>query len=211
MKAARAKFNFQAQSPKWVPVWADIINMPLCYSKIRCKDLDQICSLNSLHIVHLKQTFRSVNCSLVGFPVACLIIIIPFLLQGAHAAKRRHCLHPQAGWCQLVWRRTSWQSWHFPHILCGGKLLHLISVLIIYDPALRSQISFFCPSQILAPSEKPTPIRSPTLQVLDYGEAIALFNFNADLPVELSFRKVSITVERKKYWRQPGSLTNFSS
>ncbi|XP_027133583.1 vinexin isoform X1 [Larimichthys crocea] len=43
--------------------------------------------------------------------------------------------------------------------------------------------------EILAPSEKPTPIRSPTLQVLDYGEAIALFNFNADLPVELSFRK----------------------
>ncbi|XP_010764113.1 vinexin isoform X5 [Notothenia coriiceps] len=43
--------------------------------------------------------------------------------------------------------------------------------------------------EILAPTEKPTPIRSPTLQVLDYGEAVALFNFNADLPVELSFRK----------------------
>ncbi|XP_041793757.1 vinexin isoform X2 [Chelmon rostratus] len=43
--------------------------------------------------------------------------------------------------------------------------------------------------EILAPTEKPTPIKSPTLQVLDYGEAVALFNFNADLPVELSFRK----------------------
>ncbi|KAK5932876.1 hypothetical protein CgunFtcFv8_004548 [Champsocephalus gunnari] len=43
--------------------------------------------------------------------------------------------------------------------------------------------------EILAPTEKPTPIRSPTLQVLDYGEAVALFNFNADLLVELSFRK----------------------
>ncbi|XP_051278687.1 vinexin isoform X3 [Dicentrarchus labrax] len=43
--------------------------------------------------------------------------------------------------------------------------------------------------EILPPTEKPTPIRSPTLQVLDYGEAVALFNFNADLPVELSFRK----------------------
>ena len=45
--------------------------------------------------------------------------------------------------------------------------------------------------QVLAPTEKPTPIKSPTLQVLEYGEAVALYNFNADLPVELSFRKVS--------------------
>ncbi|XP_073322127.1 vinexin isoform X2 [Pagrus major] len=43
--------------------------------------------------------------------------------------------------------------------------------------------------EILPPSEKPTPIKPPTLQVLDYGEAVALFSFNADLPVELSFRK----------------------
>ncbi|XP_045890466.1 vinexin isoform X2 [Micropterus dolomieu] len=43
--------------------------------------------------------------------------------------------------------------------------------------------------EILPPTEKPTPIKNPTLQVLDYGEAVALFNFNADLPVELSFRK----------------------
>ncbi|XP_028312846.1 vinexin isoform X2 [Gouania willdenowi] len=50
--------------------------------------------------------------------------------------------------------------------------------------------------EILPPTEKPTPVRSPTLQVLDYGEAVALYNFNADLPVELSFRKgevISIT------------------
>lgn len=52
--------------------------------------------------------------------------------------------------------------------------------------------------QILPPTEKPTPIRSPTLQVLDYGEAVALYNFNADLPVELSFRKVSDATEMKK-------------
>ncbi|XP_042344195.1 vinexin isoform X2 [Plectropomus leopardus] len=43
--------------------------------------------------------------------------------------------------------------------------------------------------EILLPTEKPTPIKPPTVQVLDYGEAVALFNFNADLPVELSFRK----------------------
>lgn len=64
--------------------------------------------------------------------------------------------------------------------------------------AVMSLLSFFLfsPSQILPPSEKPTPKKSPTLQVLDYGEAVALFNFNADLPVELSFRKVSIAVEQ---------------
>ncbi|XP_072288609.1 vinexin [Eucyclogobius newberryi] len=50
--------------------------------------------------------------------------------------------------------------------------------------------------EVLAPTEKPTPIKPPTLQVLEYGEAVALYNFNADLPVELSFRKgevISIT------------------
>ncbi|KAK7934183.1 hypothetical protein WMY93_005079 [Mugilogobius chulae] len=50
--------------------------------------------------------------------------------------------------------------------------------------------------EVLAPTEKPTPIKSPTLQVLEFGEAVALYNFNADLPVELSFRKgevISVT------------------
>ncbi|XP_039625547.1 vinexin isoform X2 [Polypterus senegalus] len=43
--------------------------------------------------------------------------------------------------------------------------------------------------EIIPASEKPTPIKLPTLQVLEYGEAIALFNFKGDLPVEMSFRK----------------------
>ncbi|XP_077600466.1 vinexin-like isoform X2 [Stigmatopora nigra] len=50
--------------------------------------------------------------------------------------------------------------------------------------------------EILSPSEKPTPIKPPSVQVLEYGEAVALYNFNADLPVELPFRKgevISIT------------------
>ncbi|XP_069555877.1 vinexin isoform X1 [Brachyistius frenatus] len=57
--------------------------------------------------------------------------------------------------------------------------------------------------EILPPTEKPTPIKSPTLQVLDYGEALALYNFNADLPVELSFRKgevISITRQVDDKW-----------
>ncbi|XP_064203572.1 vinexin isoform X3 [Anguilla rostrata] len=43
--------------------------------------------------------------------------------------------------------------------------------------------------EIIPPTEKPTPIKSPTIQVLEYGEAVAQFNFPADLPIELSFRK----------------------
>ncbi|KAM3868299.1 vinexin [Diretmus argenteus] len=57
--------------------------------------------------------------------------------------------------------------------------------------------------EILPPTEKPTPIKSPTIQVLDYGEAVALYNFNADLPVELSFRKgemISVTRRVDDRW-----------
>uniref|UniRef100_H3AHS9 Sorbin and SH3 domain containing 3 n=1 Tax=Latimeria chalumnae TaxID=7897 RepID=H3AHS9_LATCH len=43
--------------------------------------------------------------------------------------------------------------------------------------------------EILSPTESPKPIKSPTIQVLEYGEAVAQFNFKGDLPVELSFRK----------------------
>ncbi|KPP65703.1 hypothetical protein Z043_115863 [Scleropages formosus] len=43
--------------------------------------------------------------------------------------------------------------------------------------------------EMIPPTEKPTPIKPPSIQVLEYGEALALFNFSADLPVELSFRK----------------------
>ncbi|XP_066499897.1 vinexin isoform X2 [Hoplias malabaricus] len=57
--------------------------------------------------------------------------------------------------------------------------------------------------EIIPPTEKPVPIKSPTVQVLEYGEAVALFNFNADLPVELSFRKgevISITRQVDDHW-----------
>nr|XP_029137652.1 vinexin isoform X2 [Labrus bergylta] len=66
--------------------------------------------------------------------------------------------------------------------------------------------------EILPPTEKPTPIKSPTLQVLDYGEAVALFNFNADLPVELSFRKgevINITRRVDDQWLE-GRITGTS-
>uniref|UniRef100_A0A8C9R3Y9 SH3 domain-containing protein n=1 Tax=Scleropages formosus TaxID=113540 RepID=A0A8C9R3Y9_SCLFO len=43
--------------------------------------------------------------------------------------------------------------------------------------------------EILPPSEKPMPIRVPIVQVLEYGEAVALYNFTADMPVELSLQK----------------------
>ncbi|KAH0623128.1 hypothetical protein JD844_031112 [Phrynosoma platyrhinos] len=43
--------------------------------------------------------------------------------------------------------------------------------------------------EVLPPTEIPKPIKSPTIQVLEYGEAVAQYNFKGDLPVELSFRK----------------------
>ncbi|XP_066495699.1 vinexin isoform X2 [Tiliqua scincoides] len=43
--------------------------------------------------------------------------------------------------------------------------------------------------EVLPPTEVPKPIKSPTIQVLEYGEAVAQYNFKGDLPVELSFRK----------------------
>ncbi|XP_065103670.2 vinexin isoform X4 [Paramisgurnus dabryanus] len=57
--------------------------------------------------------------------------------------------------------------------------------------------------EIIPSTEKPTPIKSPTVQVLEYGEAVALFNFNADLPVELSFKKgevISIVRQVDDHW-----------
>uniref|UniRef100_A0A8C8S2Z4 Sorbin and SH3 domain containing 3 n=1 Tax=Pelusios castaneus TaxID=367368 RepID=A0A8C8S2Z4_9SAUR len=43
--------------------------------------------------------------------------------------------------------------------------------------------------EILPPTEIPKPIKPPTIQVLEYGEALAQYSFKGDLPVELSFRK----------------------
>ncbi|XP_061871887.1 vinexin isoform X3 [Colius striatus] len=43
--------------------------------------------------------------------------------------------------------------------------------------------------EVLPPTEVPKPIKAPTIQVLEYGEALALYNFRGELPVELSFRK----------------------
>ncbi|XP_067857623.1 vinexin [Heptranchias perlo] len=43
--------------------------------------------------------------------------------------------------------------------------------------------------EIIPPTERPTPIKSPPVQLLEYGEAVATFSFKGDLSVELSFRK----------------------
>lgn len=44
--------------------------------------------------------------------------------------------------------------------------------------------------QVLPADEIPKPIKPPTYQVLEYGEAVAQYTFKGDLEVELSFRKV---------------------
>ncbi|XP_032986387.1 sorbin and SH3 domain-containing protein 1 isoform X31 [Rhinolophus ferrumequinum] len=43
--------------------------------------------------------------------------------------------------------------------------------------------------ELLPPAEKAQPKKLTPLQVLEYGEAIAKFNFNGDTQVEMSFRK----------------------
>ena len=43
--------------------------------------------------------------------------------------------------------------------------------------------------EILPPTEKAQPKKSAPVQVLEYGEAIARFNFTGDTAVEMSFRK----------------------
>ncbi|XP_042193042.1 sorbin and SH3 domain-containing protein 1 isoform X3 [Callorhinchus milii] len=43
--------------------------------------------------------------------------------------------------------------------------------------------------ELLPPTEKPQPLQSAPLQLLEYGEAIARFTFTGDTPVEMSFRK----------------------
>lgn len=43
---------------------------------------------------------------------------------------------------------------------------------------------------MLPADEIPKPIKPPSYQVLEYGEAVAQYNFKGDLEVELSFRKV---------------------
>ncbi|XP_029961828.1 sorbin and SH3 domain-containing protein 1 [Salarias fasciatus] len=43
--------------------------------------------------------------------------------------------------------------------------------------------------ELLPPTEKAQPKKSAPVQVLEYGEAVARFNFNGDTVVEMSFRK----------------------
>ncbi|XP_015414882.1 PREDICTED: sorbin and SH3 domain-containing protein 1 isoform X14 [Myotis davidii] len=43
--------------------------------------------------------------------------------------------------------------------------------------------------ELLHPAEKAQPKKLPPVQILEYGEAIAKFNFNGDTQVEMSFRK----------------------
>ncbi|GCC38470.1 hypothetical protein chiPu_0016984 [Chiloscyllium punctatum] len=43
--------------------------------------------------------------------------------------------------------------------------------------------------EFIPDTERPTPIKNPPIQILEYGEAVAIFNFKGNLSVELSFRK----------------------
>lgn len=61
--------------------------------------------------------------------------------------------------------------------------------LFVFFPPPTSQSKPLC-LQLLPPTEKAQPKKSVPVQVLEYGEAIARFNFTGDTVVEMSFRKV---------------------
>lgn len=163
MKAARAKFNFQAQSPKWV-----VLSFLMTFR-----------SFSKKHV------FRHLNRALISFHVASSEswtcrkgTSFTFTGRWTPTGLKESITGERVSSRQLTWR---WDlSRRFSAVTC--------LIVLVSSP---------CPLQILPPTEKPTPIRSPTLQVLDYGEAVALYNFTGDLPVELSFRKVSDGMKKR--------------
>ncbi|KAJ3604741.1 hypothetical protein NHX12_029480 [Muraenolepis orangiensis] len=94
-----------------------------------------------------------------------------------------------------------------------NKLRESSSTSRLSHPKHHGRVGIFPTTyvEVLPPTEKPTPIKTPTVQVLDCGEAVALYTFNADLPVELSFRKgelISVTRRVDDRWlegRIPGT------
>ncbi|XP_078246756.1 sorbin and SH3 domain-containing protein 1 isoform X49 [Pogona vitticeps] len=60
-----------------------------------------------------------------------------------------------------------------------------------YEGEHHGRVGIFPQSyvELLPPREKPQPKKTPQLQVLEYGDAIAKFSFNGDTEVEMSFRK----------------------
>ncbi|XP_069773616.1 E3 ubiquitin-protein ligase SH3RF1-like isoform X11 [Narcine bancroftii] len=43
--------------------------------------------------------------------------------------------------------------------------------------------------EVIPANERPTPIKSPPIQLVEYGEVLTIFNFKGDSSAELSFRK----------------------
>lgn len=142
--------SWLSPNPKaWKVFWKSTCNVSShCWDGIVCKCSCDICITSYACFSRGKQHEPSSVSRLSRPSELCYELILRFIqfqvhnlvlaihsifvcLQGAHAAERRHCLHPQAGRCQLVWRRTSRQGRHFPHILCGGEFLLLCKVLII--------------------------------------------------------------------------------
>ncbi|XP_053927052.1 sorbin and SH3 domain-containing protein 1 isoform X26 [Cuculus canorus] len=60
-----------------------------------------------------------------------------------------------------------------------------------YEGEHHGRVGIFPQSyiELLTPAEKPQPKKPLPLQVLEYGDAVAKFNFNGDTQVEMSFRK----------------------
>lgn len=68
-------------------------------------------------------------------------------------------------------------------VQCSGSLVCLFFSIFLPHKSIPYV-------QLLPPTEKAQPKKSVPVQVLEYGEAIARFNFTGDTVVEMSFRKV---------------------
>lgn len=115
--------------------------------------------------------------------------------QGVAVSERGHRLHHSTGGSELVWRGASRQSGHFPTKLRRGvwaspsqncSTLDLLQSFFHCSPLQQMSLGL----QLLPPTEKAQPKKCVPVQVLEYGEAIARFNFTGDTMVEMSFRKV---------------------
>lgn len=73
-------------------------------------------------------------------------------------------------------------------------------MFLLFEDVHSSFLSFIVYLQLLPPTEKAQPKKSAPVQVLEYGEAVARFNFKGDTMVEMSFRKVlKITKKSEKF------------
>lgn len=85
------------------------------------------------------------------------------------------------------WESFPFHIWKYESYTNMAKILKFL--FCILGPI------FLLLSQMLPHTEKVQPPKASPVQVLEYGDAIAKFNFNGDTAVEMSFKKV-VNIDR---------------